>query len=489
MTPFPSNSTDNLLQTVLRAISRFSMLTSGDRVLVAVSGGPDSVALLHLLLRIAPEYSLSLGVAHLNHGLRGRASDRDAEFTAALARDHDLPFYAGRRNVDALRRAEGLSPEEAARKARHGFLAEIRRTEGYRRLALGHHADDNAELVLMRLIQGGGPAGTAGMAPVRDDGVVRPLIQARRTDIEAFLRAEGIGWVADESNADPRFLRNRIRSRLIPLLREEFNPAIVDALNRYAEIRREEETWLSGLTRELAESCTLRPIKAGSDAEAETDGRVLSVPCLRTLPIALRRRVVRRTLEVVRGHLRRITLDHLNGVLALVDGDGRHRRLDLPGRVRVVRTGEEMRIRRLAVPLRNAGASAPAFAYEMEGPGVLALPEIDARLSLSIIPRPSDRAVRHAGQHVAFFDMKKVRFPLVVRNARPGDRFTPLGMSGSQSVSDFLINRKIPLPDRPRCPVLLSGNRIIWVAGGRIDDAVKLTHSAESVLKAEIFLV
>lgn len=489
MPPSPSKSTDNLLQTVLRAISRFSMLTPGDRVLVAVSGGPDSVALLHLLLRIAPEYSLALGVAHLNHGLRGRASDRDEEFTSALARTHDLPFHGGRRNVKALRRIKKLSPEEAARKARHDFLAEIRRAEGYRRLALGHHADDNAELVLMRLIQGGGPAGTAGMAPVRDDGLIRPLIEARRTDIEAFLRTEGIGWVADESNADPRFLRNRIRSRLIPLLREEFNPAVVDAVNRYAEIRREEEAWLSGLTRDMAESCTSPSIEAGSEAEAGTEGRVLSVPRLRNLPMAPRRRVVRRTLEVVRGHLRRIALDHVDAVLSLLDGDGRHRRLDLPGRVRVARTGEELRIRRLAVPLRNAGASAPAFAYEMEGPGVLALSEIDARLSLSIIPRPSDRDVRHAGQHVAFFDMKKFRFPLVVRNARPGDRFTPLGMCGSQSVSDFLINRKIPLPDRPRCPVLLSGNRIIWVAGGRIDEAVKLAPSTESVLKAEIFLV
>ncbi len=456
------------------------MLTSGDRVLVAVSGGPDSVALLHLLLRLASDHSISLGVAHLNHGLRGADSDRDADFAAALARRRGLPFHGGRRDVDAIRREERLSPEEAARKARLGFLFKAMRTHGYDRLALGHHADDNAELVLMRLIQGSGPAGTAGMAPVREDGIIRPLLSATRAEIEAFLRAESIPWVADASNADIRFPRNRIRSRLLPLLREEFNPAAVAALNRYAQIRRDEEEWLSGLTDDLAARCLLR------SAEKEA---ILSISALGELPVAARRRVIRRAAKRVRGHLRRISRDHVEAILALLDADRRHRRLDLPGRLRVVRTGGELRIRRMDQPLRNAREIQPQYAHAMDGPGALELPEIGARLLLRRVARPSEAEIRRAGQNVAFFDMSHVRFPVIVRNARPGDRFTPLGMSGSQTVSDFLIKQKVPLPDRPRCPVLLSGNRIIWVAGRRIDEAVKLAASAESALKAEFFLV
>lgn len=480
MPPSPKNSTGSLLRTVRRAISRHSMLTSGDRVLAAVSGGPDSVALLHLLLKLAPEYDLSLGVAHLNHGLRGADSDRDADFTAEMARRRGLPFHSGRRDVENLRRAEKLSPEEAARKVRREFLLEVKRNEGYDRLALGHHADDNAELVLMRLIQGSGTAGTAGMAPVGPDGIIRPLLSATRAEIEAFLDAEGIPRVADASNAENRFPRNRIRNRLLPLLRDEFNPAAAAALNRYAKIRRDEEEWLSLLTEDLAGRCTLR---------SEENSEILSVPALRDLPAAARRRVVRRAAERARGHLRRIGLAHVEAVLGLLEGGGRHRRLDLPGRLRVVRTGGELRIRRMDGPLRQTGEIQPEYRYEMDEPGTLALPEIAARLSLRRVARPSEGNVRQAGQNVAFFDMTHVRFPLVVRNARPGDRFTPLGMSGSQSVSDFLINQKVPLPDRPRCPVLLSGDRIIWVAGRRIDEAVKLTPSTEMVLKAEIFLV
>jgi tRNA(Ile)-lysidine synthase len=480
MPPSPNDSTNNLLRTLRRAISRHSLLTSGDRVLTAVSGGPDSVALLHLLLRLAPEYDLSLGVAHLNHGLRGEDSGRDADFTCDLARRHDLPFHGARRDAEKRRREEKLSPEEAARNVRREFLLEVKRKEGYNRLALGHHADDNAELVLMRLISGSGPAGTAGMAPAGEDGIIRPLLSATRAEIEAFLRAEGIPWVADASNADLRFPRNRIRHRLLPMLRDQFNPAVVAALNRYAHLRRDEEEWMSRLTGDLTARCTLR---------SDENSAAISVSLLRELPAAARRRVIRLAAERVRGHLRRIGLDHVEAVLNLLDESGRHRRLDLPGRLRVVRTGGELRIRRVDGHLRETGEIQTEYRYEMDGPGELDLPEIAARLTVDRIAPPPEPEVRHAGQNVAFFDMNHVRFPLVVRNARPGDRFTPLGMSGSQPVSDFLINQKVPLPERPRCPVLLSGNRIIWVAGRRIDEAVKLTQFTEMALKAEIFLV
>lgn len=456
------------------------MLKTGDRVLVAVSGGPDSVALLHLLVRIAPERRLGLGVAHLHHGLRGAEADRDAAFVADMASSLDLAVHVERRDVHSVRSREGLSPEEAARRVRYEFLNDAKVAGRYDRVALGHHADDNAELVLMRLIQGTGPAGTAGMAPVRGDGFVRPLIHARREEILAFLDAEGIPRVADTSNADDRFLRNRIRRRLLPTLRREFNPEAVAALNRYAEIRREEENWLADLARELTDRCTLR-----SGEETTT----LSVSALRELVPAARRRVLRAAVERVRGHLRRISLDHVAAVDALLDGDGRARRLDLPDRVRAARAGGELRLIRIPGDPRRWTERPPEYDHRMNGPGALELPEIGARISVAEVPPPALREAGRAGQHVAFFDMRKVRFPLVVRNARPGDRFTPLGMSGTRKVADFLADRKVPAPDRPRCPVLLSGNRIIWVAGHRIDDAVKLTPSTEKALKAEIFLV
>jgi tRNA(Ile)-lysidine synthase len=480
MPPSPNASTDDLLHLVLRDISRHNLLTPGHRVLVAVSGGPDSVALLHLMLRIAPAWNLTLGVAHLHHGLRGAAADRDAEFVETLAQKLHLPCHRESGDAAALRRREGLSPEEAARKLRHDFLRRVRQTRGYDRVALGHHADDNAELLLLRLLQGTGPTGMAGMAPTRGDGIIRPLLYANRADIEAFLRAENLSWRIDASNADERFPRNRIRQRLLPRLRAEFNPEVTAALNRYAELRRDEEEWLSALTAELTDRCVL------SAGEVNLS---LSVPALRKLPRAARRRVLRAGLEKVRGHLRRISMDHVAAALDLIDGDGRHRRRDLPGRLRVARTGDELRIHRISGHPRAPEPGPPEYRYWINGPGALELPEIHARLTLSVQTAPVLDAARRAGQWVAFFDMRKVRFPLVVRNARPGDRFTPLGMSGTQKVAEFLVNQKVPAPDRPRRPVLLSGDRIIWVAGHRVDEAVKLTPSTESALKAEIFLV
>ena len=480
MPPSPIASTDNLFRNFLRAIFRHNMLDAGDRVLVALSGGPDSVALLHLLLRIAPERSLRLGVAHLHHGLRGAEADRDAAFVADMAGKLALPFHGERRDADAVRRREKLSPEEAARRVRYDFLASVKEAEGYDRVALGHQADDNAETVLMRLIRGAGPAGTAGMVPVRPDGFIRPLLYAGREEILAFLEAEKIPRMADSSNADERFLRNRIRKRLLPLLRRDFNPGMVAALNRYAEIRRDEEAWLAEVAADLTDRCTLR---------TEDGIPVLSVVALRELPLAARRRTIRTALERVRGHLRRISMGHVASILDLLDGDGRHRRLDLPNRIRAVRTGWELRFVPLAGNPRECRESPIRYAYRMDGPGLLPIPEIGGRLSVVEVPKPALRDVRGAGQSVAFFDMRKVGFPLIVRNARPGDRFTPSGMAGTRKVADFFADRKVPAPDRSRCPVLLSGDRIVWVVGYRIDEAVKLAPSTENALKAEIFLV
>jgi len=476
-----------LIQTVDKTIAQYGMLKPGDAVLVGVSGGPDSVALLYVLVRLAERWSFSIGVAHLNHGLRGDASDGDAQFVAELADTLHLPCHSARREVAAYRRIRKLSPEEAARNARYEFFEDTAVRHGYNKIALGHHADDSAELVLMYLLRGSGSAGITGIPPVRDGRYVRPMSKVSRKQLIAFLEKNGIGYRIDASNADLRFTRNRIRHRLIPVLRHDYNPRISQTLNRLADILRAEEKWLEPIIREMYERCRLK--------ESE-DHVVLSVPELEKIGLAPRRRIIRMAILGVKGDLRRIGLTHIDrlAVEIIEDASPRTRTIHLPDQIRVYRVEAELCIARESLPLRRMplSPSPPAFNYQVpaapnpQKPIELRIVEIDGRLRFSVVSANSAEDWGKACPAIAFFDMATIRFPLTVRNFKPGDRFTPLGCPGTQKLKAFFINNKIPVALRRRCPILLSEGKIIWVVGHRIAEDTKVTVSSKNLLKVQI---
>ncbi|MBW1992012.1 MAG: tRNA lysidine(34) synthetase TilS, partial [Deltaproteobacteria bacterium] len=234
-------------------VCRKKLLSPGDRVLAAVSGGPDSVALLHLLVRLQDHLNLEVGVAHFNHGLRGRDSEADAAFVAGLARDLGLAFYLGRGEVRSAARDRKISLQMAARDLRLKFLQETCRTQGYHKLALGHTADDQVEQFFLRLLRGSGLEGLKGMRFATPDGVVRPLLGAGKEVLLAWLACEGLSYREDVSNLSPRYLRNRIRLELLPELARKYNPRIKTAIWRLMALLEEDEHLLAGLTGEAWE--------------------------------------------------------------------------------------------------------------------------------------------------------------------------------------------------------------------------------------------
>jgi len=470
-------SSFRFLRNLKETIAQFAMFHPGDRVLVALSGGPDSMAMLHGLLQLTPEFPIRLGVAHLNHQLREAASERDAAFAAKTAAQLSLAFYSRSEDVSAYRRAFHLSPEEAARERRYAFLIQTAQKHGYGRITVGHTADDNAELVLMHVLRGSGPKGLSGIPPVRGP-IVRPLIQTTRKDILAFLAAGGIPWVDDASNRDERLLRNRIRHRVIPYLEEMVHPAVSASLNRMAAIMRDEDTWLDARTESMFNHCLVAR-EAGS-VRLTVDRLVKSHP-------GAQRRIVRRAVAVVTGRLRKLTYLHVEAVLKLIHEGPPRGHVDLPEGLQVDRHAGEI-IFSKATSCEHPRPQSRGFTYELRKPGSLEIPEIGMILKLSAIDRTALPKFRFAGQQVAFFDMKKVCFPVTVRNASPGDRFQPLGMTGTQKLSDYFINHKVPLGDRRRCPVLVSGDTIVWVAGHRIAETVKVDASTRSVLRGELLL-
>jgi tRNA(Ile)-lysidine synthase len=477
------NVVTDIERQVRRTIDRYEMLRPGDRVLVALSGGPDSMALLATLRRLSPEMRLDLHVAHLDHGWRGGASARDAEFVRRTAVRLGLPVTVGQLGpqVWMVREGRQSSREARARELRHRFLIETARGIGAHKVALGHTRDDQAESFLMRLLRGSGARGLAGIYPVVDGVIIRPLIDVRRADLIAFLKEMHLSYRIDASNRDTTLTRNRIRRRLMPLLEREFNPAIVETLAHAADLLRDEDGFLG----ELAEA-RYREISS-----RRGESVVLQARALQELPVPVRRRVLRLALSEVRGDLRRIALQHVEQSLSLLDHPRRRGHVSLPDGTGVDVQGNQLRIARETRAGGAAAGSPPAendFPREAlcPVPGEVALPGFGLTLRARVVPRDAlSTDPRKAGRERAFLDADLLPGPLLIRPRRPGDRFVPLGAPGTRKVKSFLIDRKVPVDERGRIPLVLSGDRIAWVVEHEIDDRFKITDSTRRVLVLE----
>ena len=466
-----TSKNQGFLSAVEAAIGHWHMLDQGDTVLVGVSGGPDSVALLHSLVTLGPQWSLRLVIAHLNHQLRGATADQEAAFVGRLSESLGIPCEIGSRDVARHGTEHKLSLQEAARVVRYAFFDEVAAKYSAGKIALGHHADDNAESILMHLLRGTGPLGLTGIPPVRHGRIIRPLLSLTRKEILAFLEQTGFEYVKDRSNLNTKYLRNRIRHELLPQLEERYSRNTVGALNRLASILRDEEDYWNQEVRR-----TLRDLVL----DHTPDRLSLMARGLSDLHPALLRRVIRHAVLSLKGELRRLGHIHVEAVARLIAAPSPSGQVDLPLGLRVIRDREEVSF------LLGPPQQTVVFEYDVPRMQTTLIREIGIFLRLSVwdsreVSRPKDYP-----PSTAFLDFTAVRFPLKVRNFRNGDRFRPLGMAGSQKVKTFFINHKVPRSKRLRCPILLSGEKIIWVGGYRIDDSAKVTEKTKKVLKAEL---
>ena len=478
------NVEKKILGTVRQTIKAHRMLAAGDSVLMAVSGGADSTALAKVLDTLSSEYSLRLGIAHLNHSLRSEASECDAVFVAEFARQLNIPFYVQKISVLAFQQRAQLSLEEAARKIRYQFLSETAVKYAFTKIATGHHSNDNAELVLMNLMRGSGPLGLSGMTPGRDHKIVRPLIGLKRSEILAYAAEKKIPFVTDDSNTDLTIRRNRIRHHLIPELEKSYNPRIIDTLNRLGTILRAEEQWIEDALNNAFKQCI----------SFREPGLIrINIGRLTSLATAAKRRIIRRAILFIKKDLRRITLAHVDAVLALIESESGVGSLDLPAGIRIVRNAAELTIAKEEKnckihPNSFAGPGVVKYRYTIPGPGASFIKEAGATITLSEIGIDDLPDFKHVGRNLAFFDLERLYFPFIVRNIRPGDRFSPLGLTGTQKVKKYFNNNKIPILERQTCPLLLSGGNIVWIAGHRIDNRVKIVPNTKRILKAELLL-
>jgi tRNA(Ile)-lysidine synthase len=435
-----------MLETVAATIVRYRMLEPGNKVAVAVSGGADSVCLLHALRELAPRWNLRLHVLHLNHRIRGAESDEDAAFVKGLAAEFGLPFTL--RESD-LHTVPG-NLEQAGREARLAFFRDELSSGAADRVALGHTRSDQAETVLFRFLRGAATAGLSGIRPLTREGIARPLIAVERLEIEQFLQARGVAWREDSTNRSPEFARNRIRHQLLPALAQDWNPAIVRTLAQTADWALAEEAYWETEIDRLAALHLHHGI-----------GFVrLNTACLRGLSLAAARRLVRRAMEMVKGDLLAVEFSHVEAVLALAESTDGHGRLQTPS-LDIMRSFDWLRFFK---PAETPGIETRNYAYPVSPPAVLPIPGEDYAVSLEIIENPADSRDCDSvyNKEMVLVDPERFSGRLTLRNWRPGDQYQPSGSSREQKIKTFFQEFRIPLWERRHWPVLVDGDSIIW---------------------------
>jgi tRNA(Ile)-lysidine synthase len=468
--PNRNQSEPALEQQVLRFIEQHHLVSDGE-LLVAVSGGPDSVCLLHILVKLQKELKIKLHVAHLNHQLRGAESDADADYVSDLARQLGIPATIEGRDVKGYQAQQHLSLEEAAREVRYSFLAEVARSIGADRVAVGHTMDDHIETILMHLIRGTGTRGLRGLQPYTEwksktDSIiiVRPLLEVSRRETEDYCQSHELKPRIDASNLSLSPLRNRIRHQLLPLLKS-YNPRVTEALLRTGRITSDD---IDFLDKEIARLW---------DKIAQQQGVTIILDKERfdQLPPTLQRYLLRASAEKLLGSAKDIEMRHIEEMMsALVKPAGK--RLSLPGGlIFSIEYNKYLLASDLAAlsPLPILGGES-----QLNVPGETLLP--GWRIEAAIINR--EEMAEKGGGFTAYFDRGKTGDKLVVRSRQPGDRFQPLGLSQPKKVNEFMIDAKIPQAWRQQVPIVCSPSQILWVVGWRIDERVKVSEDTKQIL-------
>jgi tRNA(Ile)-lysidine synthase len=474
----------NTLKKAYLTIDGYDLIRQNERVVCAVSGGPDSVAMLHILkdLNDLQQMGWQIHVAHVNHGLRGKASDEDEEFSRELAGKLHLPFHSTRVDVKAAQKKNRMTMEEAGRELRHDYLKNLAIEVGAQKISLAHNLDDQAETILHRILRGTGLRGLKGMAPIRrlsrkhDLFIVRPMLEIERHEIEAYLRDKGSAYKTDLSNFDTSITRNKIRHKLFPMLESEFNPRVKMSLVKLGQTAGSFYLLLREIANEVYENTKM----------VSGEGEVcLSVDEFWKLPPAIQTLLIDRSVETVLGQAPQLNFEHYLEVISLCGENAFQKAIRLPHGLEARREGYVLKIYQPKAPPPPL-----KFAHrKIKVPGRTVIRNLNLQIDVEVqegkIVGLKDY-IRNKDYTEEILDYEKLDGPLVMRLRKRGDHFVPLGSRGTTKLKKFFIDNKVPKIVRDRVPILTDGKGIVWVVGYRIGDGVKITEATRKVLKLKV---
>jgi tRNA(Ile)-lysidine synthase len=456
-----------MLKKVKQTIKKYTLLEKGERVVVALSGGPDSTALLTVFAPIAQELDLSLIIAHFNHGLRGTESDEDEKFSRDLSEKMGLAFVSGK--MGQIKGKKGISPEDFYRRQRYDFLNKISEDYQAQKIVLGHNLQDQAETILLNLLRGSGLEGLKGFLPMRDGKFIRPLIEISRQEIISFLDEAGIPYRQDSSNKNKIYLRNQIRSELIPYLKEKFNPKIEENLAQMAEILRPEDEFIRKQVAHALKSSVI---------ERQQDRILLKIADINKLHPAIRCRLFKTLLESLSPAKNGFSFIHIKSLDNLAQKCESGKIIVLPLEIEARREYDNLILERKKICSKQM-----KYEYTMNIPGSLYVKERKLTVRSELTTKENSD---FSGKNEVYLDLDKIKQPVIIRNRRDGDWFQPLGMQGRQKIKTFFIDHKIPRCERNEIILLVDRLSVIWIENMHLNDRVKITAETKNVLKLDI---
>ncbi len=450
-----------MLARVKKTLKKYNMLTQGEKVVLGVSGGADSIAMLYAFNELI-DYGLEIIVAHLNHGIREDEAKRDSDFVKETAKSLGLTFVYGEVDTLKFKEESALSLEDAARTLRYKFFNQVMNKHYATKIATAHTMDDQAETVLMRLLRGSGSKGLSGIPPV-SNSIVRPLIDTSRSEVEEYLRSKKVEWVEDTTNESMEFLRNRVRHNLLVEL-ESYNPQIKETLSRTADILRAEEEFISK-----------EALKHFGNIFSPNKSELIGdLNHYRNIDKSLRFSLLRLAIEKIAGSLKNISSIHIVSADDFLLSDAASGEVKLPQGTVMVKGYDIFLVTKKSELERE-------FSYTIQTTGKWSFPEFEVELSIL-----KTDTLDENDESVAYFDLETVKFPLQVRNFNPGDRFSPLGMTTSKKLQDYFTDIKLPQFLRSRVPIFICSGEIMWLGGIRLDNRFKITDKNKEVLMLKL---
>ncbi|WP_094549117.1 tRNA lysidine(34) synthetase TilS [Petroclostridium xylanilyticum] len=462
---------NNVINTVRQTINKYSMFQNGDKIVVGVSGGPDSVCLLHVLNLLKDEYQIKLYAAHLNHQLRGQAAEQDAAYVKELCEKLQVPVYIKSVDIRQLSKERAISEEVAGREERYAFFFKIARQVGARKIAVAQNMNDQAETVLMRFIRGTGLEGLSGIKPVREDGVVRPLLETGREAIEQYCQENGLNPRLDETNLKSIYTRNKIRLDLIPYIIKEHNSGFIQTAAKTAELIREDNDFIKDFVNNMIEK----------QLRADSKGIYIPVTFLLNQHLAIQRRVIRKAIDILKGNTANIEYKHIEEIVQMVNGKNTGKNigkaLDLPEGLRMEIVYNDVYLFRKG----DSDKKNNSFYYPLKLDQQIFIKEINMTVTAYVSAKENLKNIE-LNDFTKAFDYNVINEEIYIRNRLPGDKFTPLGMDGTKKLKDFFIDLKVPRNKRDKVPIVATDKDILWVVGYRINDKYKCTNKTADVL-------